>query len=187
MKRECKDKAILDIYEEVKAVAKELYPHFFENSDLKFFINDSTKQLGHCKAWANRQSVYDKYGNRKPIDDIRCDKAEITLSKYVTDLDLVRKTLVHEFGHFVAPLENHSFLWAIRADKIGEKWGIVSHRNADHEESLIFRANMEKPKYAIRCTQCGQIIRRTRLSHCITHPQEYYCGKCGGTLERIEE
>lgn len=42
-----------------------------------------------------------------------------------------------------------------------------------------------KPKWWIRCVDCGARLARYRRSKLVSNPEQYQCGECGGTL-RVE-
>ena len=55
-------------------------------------------------------------------------------------------------------------------------------------QSEIDSLNIQKQpayKYILRCTKCGQEIKRQRTSKVILYYKRYRCGKCGGKLERV--
>lgn len=185
MKTVCTNPTILAIFDEVKARAKELYPEHFENYTITLVVRETRRQLGSC-TFLNYASN-NKNAGCSPL------RAEISISKYLRDEEYVRRVLVHEFGHFVAPNQHHSAIWKMRADKIGAKWGIVCHTKATYEEFFAFRLGQafyqeEKtptPKYMLVCQQCGNVIYRSRLSKSVRRPDKYKCGRCGGKLVRF--
>lgn len=184
MKRLCTDLKIIAIFEEVKARAQELYPQQFNDCTIDLVVRETRKQLGSCTL--SMQNSPTKAASAKHRT------AEIAISKYLVGEEAIRKVLIHELGHFVAPDHHHSAIWKERADKIGEKWGIVCHTRASLQESLSFRANLPAPKinptapnYVLVCQQCGQIIVRHRRSKLVKHPNRFRCGKCGGSFKLL--
>ncbi|MGN0796717.1 MAG: hypothetical protein ACI4M5_00770 [Christensenellales bacterium] len=175
----------LAIFEEVKEQAKELFPEYFANYTITLVVRETRRQLGCC-AFLNHAS------NNNSGDTPR--RAEISISKYLTEEEYIRRVLVHEFGHFVTPGQRHTATWKARADKIGEKWGIVCHTKATFEETIAFEmskkqynlANEPRPKYMLVCQQCGNAIFRTRLSKSVRRPDKYKCGRCGGKIVRFD-
>lgn len=183
--KDCKDQKILAIYTEVYNEAKRLYPGYF-GADLKFYIDNSTRHLGRCEGRYDRNTIYSQYGSKNHFEFLRWEKAVILLSKYVTDPESVRKTLVHEFGHFVTPSENHSSYWLTRANKIGEKWGIKCSRLADEDEAKSFNKNVGAAplrKYFVVCSGCGRVVTRQRMCSIIEHPENWKCGACGARFK----
>lgn len=184
MKSVCTDPKIIAIFEEVKARAQELYPQQFDDCNIDFVIRETRKQLGSCRLSIGKATVKDAPAKHR--------SAEIAISKYLVGEDAIRKVLVHELGHFVAPDHYHSAIWKERADKIGKKWGIICHTRASLQESLSFRANQPTPKanptattYVLVCQQCGQILVRQRRSKLVKYPKRFRCGKCGGSFKLL--
>lgn len=186
--KECEDKKIVQVYEEVKAEAQRLYPEYFENCVYELYIDGSTKHLGQCQYEYNKSTIYNKYGYKNHFGFLRNSKVVILLSKYV-DADHARNTLVHEFGHAVTPSEGHSSSWLNRANKIGAKWGETCNRLAEGEDLESFRENKpeRKYKYAIECPQCGRQWKYQRLCYAVEHPSRYRCSVCKVNLVRGTE
>lgn len=185
--KQCNDPKILEIYNEVYEEAKRLYPDYFE-ADLNFYIDNSTKHLGRCEGRYDRTTIYSGYGFKNHFEFLRWDSATILLSKYVTNYTDVRKILVHEFGHFVTPSENHSSCWERRANKIGAKWNITCQRLADKEEVKNFNENIGKKqlkRYSVICSGCGQIVYRQKMCDIIKNPSRWKCGGCGSKFKPI--
>lgn len=184
--KDCKDEKILAIYNEVLEEAKRLYPTYF-TTKLHFYLNNSTSHLGCCVGELDRNTVYSKWGFRNHFENLRWKEAAIIISKYVTDLKMIRATIIHEMAHFVTPNEHHSGCWLARANKIGEKWKIKSNRAATDEESVAFRKNItQKMKYKVICSGCGRIVTRTRMCNIIEHPELWKCGECGAHFKAFE-
>lgn len=182
----CTDREILSVYQEVLEETKRLYPQYFD-CDVQFYIDGSTKYLGHCAYSIKKETMYTKFGTKAHFGDLRYENVCIILSKYVTDKEQVRSTLVHEFGHMVTPKEHHSFYWETRANKIGEKWGIECQRLATKEETQSFLSNIpvkQTKDYTVKCSGCGRLVHRKRMCDIIKHPEFWKCGACGSYFEK---
>lgn len=185
--QDCKDEKILAVYKEVYEETKRLYPDYFTAS-LKFYIDGSTSHLGRCEGRYDRSTIYNQWGYKNHFEFLRWESAVILLSKYVTDPESIRRTLVHEFGHFVTPSEHHSSYWLTRANKIGEKWGIKCSKVADQDEAAAFEKNVgpkQTKKYQVVCSGCGKIVSRQKLCDIIKHPENWKCGSCGARFKNI--
>lgn len=185
--KDCEDKKILAIYKEVYDEAQRLYPAYFA-ANLKFYIDSSTRHLGRCEGKYDQDTIYNHFGYKNYFQFLRWESAVILLSKYVTEPESIRKTLVHEFGHFVTPSEKHSAYWLARANKIGEKWGIKCQRLADADEAKLFNENVgAKPtkKYSVVCSGCGKIVYRQRNCSIIQYPELWKCGSCGARFKNV--
>jgi predicted SprT family Zn-dependent metalloprotease len=104
------------------------------------------------------------------------------------DYDCIRKVMCHEVGHFVAPKQNHGYLWKARADKIGAKWGFEASRLTSNEtfheaakQARATRAN--NYKYRLYCPQCGIEWKYKTECNAIKHPIWYQCRKCRCSLK----
>ena len=188
--KDCKDQKILAIFKEVSEEAKRLYPSYF-NINVEFYRDSLTTSLGHCSGELDENTIYSKFGWENHFQFIRWKRAAIVISKYVTKPEMIRATLVHEFGHFVTPKEKHSQYWLTRANKIGEKWGIKCNRLADTEESKAFNENIPTKQpgvgYEVVCSGCGRIVHRQKMCNIIKHPELWKCGVCGSHFKNIEK
>lgn len=186
--KDCSDEKILAVFEEVKNEAKRIYPEYFETK-VEFYIDSSRRFLGHCTGEIESSTLYNEFGLKNHFQFLRWKNVAIVLSKYVTDLDNIRKTLVHEFGHLVTPKEKHSYFWETRANKIGERWGIKCKRLAAPEETLLFTENIQKlsnlKDYKVICTGCGKLVHRTKMCDIIKHPENWKCGVCGSRFKNV--
>ena len=173
--KNCEDPQILAVYNEVYEETKRLFPEYFDTK-IEFCINSGTKTRGLCAGnYTRPKQHYDTYKN------IRWEKVFIVLSKYITDPEDARKTIVHEFGHLVTPSEDHSRYWLARANEIGKKWNIICSRFATEEQGAIFRENVSKERkiYKVVCTGCGRIVYRRKMCNMIKYPSSWSCGLCG--------
>lgn len=190
--KKCTDEKINSIYNEVLNVVKEMYPQYFD-CKLSFYIDGSTKSLGCCIANYKRESLISQWGFSNHFEYIRNEEVVILLSKYVTDLTTVKRTLIHEFAHMVTPREKHSHYWERRAELIGEKFGETNiKRFASPNDSKSFREQMtisgvKRPdkKYEVVCTGCGRVVKRTRICSIIKNPENWKCGNCGSHFKNI--
>lgn len=176
------DTQILKIWYEVKAEAKVLYPHFFENCEPELYQDSSYRHLGLCS-----QSFVNP--SEKNVDKIKQSRCIITISSCLgQDYDQIRKTLCHELGHFVAPKENHSYLWKARANRIGTRWGLEATRltNNDTFQSAAKEMRAKKQsedKYRVYCPECGSEWRYKTQCGIVQNPSRYRCGKCKSSLK----
>ena len=178
------DTQILNIWNELLAEAKTLYPQYFEKCEPELYQDDSYRHLGLCT-----QSFYN--GNERNVDKIRAEKCIILVSsKLGQDYYQIRRTLCHELGHFVSPRENHSHLWKIRADKIGKPWNLKATRTTDNatftEAADKARKELEKRseyKYRLYCPNCDAEWKYKSKCKSVQNPSRYRCGKCKTTLK----
>lgn len=184
------DDKIWEIYQEVEAEAEYLYPQYFETCRPELYHNSSCRSLGRCvQSFQNPKE--------RNVNKIRTNKCFILLSEHLgTDYDEIRSVLCHEFGHFVAPRENHGYLWKVRADKIGERWGIKASRLSGNEdfitttrEILKEKRNHTQYKYRLYCPECGAQWRYKTNCQAVQKPERYQCAKCKTKLksEKIKE
>lgn len=181
------DVKILEIWEEVVAEAKRLYPAYFEDCTPELYHDSSYSHLGRCS-----------YSLKNPIennvDKLRYSRCIITISTNLKqDYQQIRKTLCHELGHFVAPREHHGYLWKIRANKIGAKWGFDAERCTSnetfHEAAKQARAaRRSNYQWRLFCPECGSDWKYKTECNAIKNPTRYICRKCRCHLksERIK-
>ena len=179
------DKRILEIWNEVKAEAKALYPHFFENCEPELYQDNSYSHLGWCS-----QSFVN--AREKNVDKIRQSRCIITISSNLgQDYDQIRKTLCHELGHFVAPKENHGYLWKARANKIGTRWGLKAERCTNNETfnnaaNQMRASKSSEYKYKVYCPECNTEWLYKTNCQIVQKPSRYRCGKCKASLKSIK-
>ena len=114
-------------------------------------------------------------------------KFQIQLSKnllvYETEEKIIN-VLAHELIHTIEGAWNHGSTfkyYASKASKLGYKVSVKYMPSETYMEMAI-----EGAKYAVKCTGCGLVTNRDRLSKVITHPHQYRCSKCGSNLMRIK-
>ena len=183
----CMDKEILIIFYEILERSRDLFPTLFEHCTPKLYIDSSTRSLGKCATKYNKS--YTKLELKQAIKNKTfCYKeAIIVLNKYIlTDKEKIRETLVHEFGHFVSPLEHHSYIWRANANKIGEIYGITNQRLDDSNIIQQSPEFLKDIKYIIECPQCHTKWYRQKQTEIVVHPEHYRCSTCKERLVRIK-
>lgn len=173
------DSKILAIWTEVLDETKKLYPRYFETCEPELYMNNSYRHLGRC-SWSTKNP------NEKNVDAIRFDRCIITISGNLgKDYDQIRKTICHELGHFVAPKEHHSYLWKVRTDKIGTRWGYTASRLTNNEtfQQARHAIKAQKYKYKLYCPTCGAEWKYTRECNATRYPHTYRCSKCHTNLK----
>ena len=176
------DREILKIWDEVKEVARELYPRYFETCEPELYMDSSYSHLGRC-SWSFQNS------QERNVDKIRYSRCIITISSHLgQDYEQIRETLCHELGHFVAPKEHHSYLWKARTNKIGARWGFEASRTTNNETFNNARKEMKDKrnadyKYRLYCPKCGEQWRYKTNCQVVRYPDRYRCSKCKTSLK----
>lgn len=176
------DKRILEIWSEVKAEARSLYPHFFEHCEPELYQDSSYSHLGLCSyEFANP--------SERNVDKLRHTRCIITISSCLKqDYNQIRKTLCHELGHFVSPREHHGYLWKARANKIGARWGYTMERCTNNETfnkaAKQMRAERSsEDKYRVYCPKCGIEWKYKTRCKIVQNPSRWRCCKCKSDLK----
>lgn len=178
------DPRIWEIWEEVKDEARSLYPQYFEHCDPELYHDSSYHHLGLCSYSFSNPS-------ERNVNKIKYSRCIITLSTNCgQDYDCIRKVLCHELGHFVAPKEHHGYLWKVRADKIGERWGYAASRCTDNDtfKSAAKQAKIDADKrnpykYRLYCPDCGAEWKYKTNCDAVRRASLYRCGKCKTNLK----
>lgn len=176
------DQRILEIWKEAKAEARSLYPHFFEDCEPELYQDSSYSHLGLCCQSFRNPS-------ERNIDKLKHSRCIITISSCLgQDYDQIRKTICHELGHFVAPRENHGYLWKVRANKIGMRWGLEMERCTDNktfnEAAKQMRAERNSDyKYRVYCPDCGIEWKYKTKCQIVQKPGRYRCSGCNVNLK----
>ena len=95
----------------------------------------------------------------------------------------LRQTLAHELIHTCKGCSNHGAVFKGYAARMNNLFGYDISRTTDPEKYGI---STEMPeRYRLMCQSCGRVIRRSRKSRLVQHPEYYLC-TCGGRLKRIQ-
>ena len=103
-------------------------------------------------------------------------------------------TIIHEILHTCYGCMNHGKEWKRLANIVNEEWGMIIGRCGSYsdfsprlaKEMEVKREN-KKSNYVFQCRECGQKIKRERMSDFVKHPWKYKCGKCDGKFSYIPE
>lgn len=105
------------------------------------------------------------------------------------DDQIILNTIMHELLHTVPGCFMHKGKWKLYAEYINKKLPQYTVKRVAKESETGIVIERKKPvyRYILRCTKCGQEIRRQKMSKLVQNPQRYRCGKCGGILRLINE
>ena len=109
------------------------------------------------------------------------------LLKDDVDDQITLNTIMHELLHTVPGCFTHKGKWKLYADYINKKLPQYTIKRVAKESEVAITIDRKQPvyKYILRCTKCGQEIKRQKETKVVTNYKRYRCGKCGGKLERI--
>lgn len=116
------------------------------------------------------------------------DISEILLDEKVP-LEALQNTVIHEILHTCPNCMNHGQEWVKRADIVKRRLGYNIKRCSDPKEKGISENILNeyrKPKYVVKCIDCGHEAQRNRMCDIIKHPANWQCGICGGKFQRIK-
>lgn len=134
-----------------------------------------SRALGRCTRRYSGGVYYQIELSKEMIQ--KCDKRFIT------------EVLLHEIVHTCEGCMNHGANFKRNAAKIMAKYpqyNIKRQNSPKAECNAMMRYEAREPKYILRCTKCGQEIKRFKMSKAVRHYQLYICGKCGGQLIRVK-
>ena len=175
--REVTDGPIYDLFMEVieEAMNIDLIPSTTKELP-RLFIHKSVRALGTC------------YNHRNPDGSY---STSILLSEYILDCpkEKVRKTIVHEIGHMLAPGDKHGYYWYAKTNRLGRKWGYTASR-LEHDEEMNNAMNAARKaanevayKYELVCPKCGAVCGRYKhMCKAVQYPQQWRHSKCGTAL-----
>ena len=138
-----------------------------------FTVNTRAKRrLGQCKK--SSCGLFDINISEALLDD-------------KVDDQIALNTIMHEILHTIPGCFNHGKKWKAYANYINQKLPQYNITRVAVNDSVGVHTEHEKPlfNYVLRCSECGQEIKRQRKSKVITNYKKYRCGKCGGRLIRI--
>ena len=109
------------------------------------------------------------------------------LFKDDVDDQITLNTIMHELLHTVPGCFTHKGKWKLYADYINKKLPQYTIKRVAKESEVDITIDRKQPvyKYILRCTKCGQEIKRQKETKVVINYKKYRCGKCGGKLERI--
>jgi len=113
--------------------------------------------------------------------------SEILLDDRVP-IESLQNTIIHEILHTCPGCYNHGAEWKRRAAKVKRELGYDIKRCTDADEKGIsdsVKDTYEKPRYIVRCKNCGREVKHYRMCDIVKRPYMWRCGKCDGTFERI--
>ena len=132
-----------------------------------------------------------RYNNLTKTYSINISKRILTDK---TPVEKVKQVIHHELCHSVEGCWNHGQKWKSMADRLNRRYGYDIKRTdssetfglSNQEETDDFQPyKSETVKYIFECRNCGQLIKRKRMSEFVRHPENYSCGKCGGSFKRV--
>lgn len=110
----------------------------------------------------------------------------INISEFIladdVDTHATMETIIHEILHTCDGCMNHGKLWKRYAEIIRVNTGFNVTRTSSYEKFGLERPQTKKENYVFVCEDCGQVIRRDRMSKFVKNYHHYRCGKCGGHL-----
>lgn len=109
------------------------------------------------------------------------------LLKEDVDDQITLNTIMHELLHTVPGCFTHKGKWKLYADYVNKKLTQYTIKRVSKESEVNITIDRKQPvyKYILRCTKCGQEVKRKKETKVITYYKRYRCGNCGGRLERI--
>ncbi len=135
--------------------------------------------------WVVNTRATSRWGHCRQLDP---DCYEISISSRLlqddVDTQAVKDTIMHELLHTVKGTKGHTGLWLQLATQVNQRLpGYSIKRTTSYEEKGIQPA---EARYILRCSHCGVLFRRQRMSDLVRTPQKYRCGACGHPLKRIK-
>ena len=113
---------------------------------------------------------------------------------YVTDDQLILRTLCHEMAHVIYPRHHHDYTWACCARDLGWEWGENGNRFCSSKDTKIVEAIQKehgmfpKPtyKYQLICPTCGKVFTKYKtMCESLKRPR-WMCSSCHTTLGYID-
>ena len=152
--------------------------------------NRNNKRYGCCKQEEpdKRYKIVQRTGRYRCIKYERFNKHTIEISKWVLDLEdnIIKNTIMHELIHCMPFCNNHGDMFKKYARYINKNLGYdisrLGNKKEDYEKSSL-EYEEKAFKYTIKCTRCGKVIYRNRLTKDFF--RKYRC-LCSGKLTLLE-
>ena len=154
----------------------------------KTYLDSLGIKYGKVSNWSVNTRAKCRLGQCRKIAaglfDINISEA---LLKDDVDDQITLNTIMHELLHTVPGCFTHKGKWKLYADYINKKLPQYTIKRVAKESEVAITIDRKQPvyKYILRCTKCGQEIKRQKETKVVTNYKRYRCGKCGGKLERI--
>lgn len=145
-------------------------------------------KYGNICSWSVNTRAKRRLGQCKKVGR---DLFEINISATLLRDDiedrLALNTIMHELLHTVKGCFNHTGKWKEYAEYINKNLNGYNIKRVAKpcEMGGVLETKAPIYKYVLRCTKCGQEIKRQKQSTVISNYKRYRCSKCGGKLERI--
>lgn len=167
---------------------KNSLPHKDTGSLNLLELNSIGIKYGKVRNWSINTRAKCRLGQCKKIApglfDINI--SNMLLGDSVDD-QITKDTIVHELLHTVPGCFTHKGKWKLYAEHINRKLPQYNIKRVIKGDEAGINIERKKPvyKYVLRCTKCGQEIKRQNETKVVINYKKYHCGKCGGKLERI--
>jgi predicted SprT family Zn-dependent metalloprotease len=154
----------------------------------KKHLEDLGIKYGNVRNWSVNTRAKSRLGQCKKVG---IDTFDINISERLLednlDIQIALNTIMHEMLHTIPGCFNHGKKWKTYASYINQKLPQYNITRVAVNDSVGVHTEHEKPvfNYVLRCSGCGQEIKRQRKSKVITNYKKYRCGKCGGRFERM--
>ncbi len=170
---------IENLFQQVKSEAEQAEIPFSSHITGIVINRRAKKRFGCCKA-AKSFAGHTNYQIEVSEKILACEEKKI------------KQTIAHELIHTCRECMNHGNRWKYYAAIMNKSYGYEIKRTATDEEMGMmvssatdaYKKTQENYKYTIVCNRCGYVFHRKRMSEVVKHPENYRCGKCGGTLKR---
>ncbi|MBQ6387212.1 MAG: SprT-like domain-containing protein [Ruminococcus sp.] len=137
-----------------------------------------------------RFSVNTRASTRLGLCRKRGECYEIEISSLLLDertpADSLRDTLWHELLHTCRGCMKHTGLWKKYAEKVNASCGACIRRATANGDRKIPAELLPPARYIVRCESCGTEYLRQKQSPLVRNPEQYRCGKCKGSLKRVQ-
>lgn len=140
------------------------------------------------KIWSINCRAKARWGLCKKLSDgtYEIEIAKALLQDEVDDI-AVKNIVIHEILHSYPGCFKHTGRWKQYADRVNRYLPQYSIKRATSAEEIGIVIRCKEPvyRYCLKCSSCGEEIKRQKKSAVIEHPEHYRC-KCGGKLTRIK-
>lgn len=139
-------------------------------------------KYGNVVEWKVNTRAKSRWGRcSKRYDGFHIEITNELLYDHLSDKG-AKNTIFHELLHSVEGCMNHGTKWQSLADLVNDCYGYSIQRCSSSDEGDKKGAILERKveyKYVLKCANCGQIVRRQRMSDFVKNYKDYGCGKCG--------
>lgn len=138
-------------------------------------------EYGKIVKWEINTRAKKRWGQCRKVPNGFSININSSLLEEESCLDGLKGTIMHELLHTCKGCFNHGAEWKRLASIVKSKYGYdIKRTSSADEKGVTVEYKPVRYKYIVKCTECGQEIKRMKRCKIVDHPDWFLCGKCNG-------